>query len=96
MIYNIFHSYDHGIINYVCIFLKKYLIIFRFQKHNLQVSKCHKMGVFQSIFTHQKKKGKLTTYLNTQPDPTRKCWGWVSSGWGVKKPKIDLTQPEPD
>ena len=77
MIYNIFHGYDYGIINYVCNFFKKiYLIIFKFQKHNLNVSKCHKIGYFNIFLPTKKEVDCLPEY------PTRKCLGWVGSGWG--------------
>ena len=74
------------------VFFKKiYVIIFRFQKHNLQVSKYHKIGCFNLFFTQ--KKGMLTTYRNTRTEPNQKCSGWVGSSQGVKSQKLTQSNP---
>ena len=93
MMYNIFHGYDYRIINYVCNFFKN---IFEYiQKHNLKVSKCHKIGCSNILFTCLKNKKEIDCLPEypTQSNPKVFGLGWFELG--VKKKPKNSNQPNP-
>ena len=73
MMYNIFHGYDYGIINYIYNFFKNIFDYIQISKAQFKGFKMSQNRVFQYVFHPTKKKEKLTTYLNTRS---------IGSGWG--------------
>ena len=68
------------------------MIIFKFQKHNLKVSKCHKIECLNIFFTHKKRRSWLPTRI---PDLIHPESAWVGLVQVGGKKNQNPTQLDP-